>query len=165
MKNRGIRISFHFIIAFVIIITLIAVFVSCSLFNKDEDDGKSDGDNAAGTEPGGEEEEEESKPRYETLKNPLAAKAALEKAGYTVYLRTEGLGDDYEAQLSATKVDGENYEMISIVYCTSAAVAKANLADAKEAIELAGDEAEGYSAGKSGTVVWMGTDAAIKAAK
>ena len=98
-------------------------------------------------------------------KDPEAAKAALEEAGYTVYLRTEGLGDDYEAQLSATKVDGENYEMISIVYCTSAAVAKANLADAKEAIELAGDEAEGYSAGQSGTVVWMGTEAAIKAAK
>ena len=99
-------------------------------------------------------------------KDPEAAKAALEDAGYTVYLRTEGLGDDYEAQLSATKKnDDGSYEMISIVYCTSAAVAKANLADAKEAIELAGDEADGYSAGQSGTVVWMGTDAAIKAAK
>ena len=152
-----------------IIAMLLFIMISlASCGSKKDNGGNADNDGKNnGTETGGEEEKkEESQPSYKTLKNPEAAKAALEKAGYTVYLRTEGLGDDFEAQLSANKKnDDGSYEMISIVYCTSAAVAKANLADAKEAIELAGDEADGYSAGQSGTVVWMGTDAAIKAAK
>ena len=97
-------------------------------------------------------------------KDPEAAKKALEDAGYTVRLATEGLGADLEAYLSASKVDGENYERITIAYCANSSVASEQYDAAKESLEAAGDEAEGYTAGRSGKVVWMGTDAAIKAA-
>ena len=92
-------------------------------------------------------------------KNPEKAKKALEKADYEVTLLDgDKTGDDkIEAIVSAAKDD----DAIVITYF-------AKKADAKEAFEeleeLMGEE-EDVVIGRSGKVVWYGTEAAVKAAK
>ena len=90
-------------------------------------------------------------------KNPEKAKAALEKAGYTVMFADENLGEELEATIYAISEDGE--DVIAIAYYAKKADAKEAYKEAKEDLE------DGYKAGRSGKVVWMGTKAAIKAAK
>lgn len=96
-------------------------------------------------------------------KDPKEAKKALEEAGYTIvsFAEDEDAGTAY---LAATK--GEDY--ITIQYCADEDTAKEAEEEAKELIEKL-EEAAGKKAadkvGRSGKIVWMGTKAAIKAAK
>ncbi len=102
-------------------------------------------------------------------KNYEKAAEALREAGYDVqaygagdlpYMEEEG----YEAIINAVR----DNDMISIVYCANSMAAEAMYAQAKEKLESMNEAApEGvkYVAGKSGKMVWIGTKAAIKAAK
>ena len=89
-------------------------------------------------------------------KNPEKAKKALEDNGYTVVL-TEDPMDGVEATIIAYSKDGK--DMIAIAYYAKKADAKEAYKEAKEAA------ADGMEVGRSGKVVWSGTEAAVKAAK
>ena len=133
-------------LVFILLLGCVCAITSCG---KDKDD----------------EKEEEVTPNKDYKK----AAEALEEAGYTVsaydvddlpYMEEEG----YEATISAMKDD----DAISIAYCVDSKTANAMYDEAKEQLKAMNESApEGvkYVAGKSGNMVWMGTKAAIKAAK
>ena len=94
--------------------------------------------------------------------DPEAAKASLEDAGYTVYMAGNTL---------TAMSDGDT---ITIQYCDTEEEAQAIYDGYVEAEELAKELADelgedyddgGYEYGCSGTMVWVGTSAAISAAK
>ena len=90
-------------------------------------------------------------------KDPEKAVKALEDAEYQVMDMTkDGIG-------VVAAMNGD--DVVYIYYCENADDAKEAYDEAKEGLEELGEEAEGYKVGKSGKVVYMGTKAAIKAAK
>ena len=100
--------------------------------------------------------------------NPDKAKAALEDAGYTVVLnKGEGLisgallPDDVEASLVAYK----NGEYIAITYYKEAAGANEAWDEAQEEAKELEDEYEGLVCKKSGKMIYIGTEQAVKDAK
>ena len=119
---------------------------------------------------------EDTEKKEEVIKpnsDPAKAKENLEKAGYEVMLMDDEsvlklLGiDGLVAVISAMKgTDAEEADAISIYYfkdSDSAKKAKENEI-IKEAIEAAKEEKD-VSTGISGKILWMGTKAAVKAAK
>ena len=100
--------------------------------------------------------------------NPDKAKAALEEAGYTVVLnKGEGLiggallPNDVEASLVAYK----NGEYIAITYYKEAAGANEAWDEAQEDAKELEDEYEGLVCKKSGKMIYIGTEQAVKDAK
>ena len=98
-------------------------------------------------------------------KNPEKAKAALEKAGYTVQY-TEANPDEAEGVtgvLVATEKDSENG--VYIIYFESASAAKDAWKDAKDEINELAKEQKDFVAKQSGSMIYYGTKDAVKAAK
>ena len=117
----------------------------------------------------GKDDKDDEKKEATPNKDYKNAAEALKEAGYEVQAFGEGeLGymeeEGYSAIVNATK----DNDMISIVYCVDSKTAEAMYNEAKDALEAMNQDApEGvtYVVGKSGKMVWIGTKAAIKAAK
>ncbi len=101
-------------------------------------------------------------------KDPEKAKEALEDAGYTVILNDGGLLGDHllpdgaEATLTAMKGDDE---YISIVYYEDKDALKDAWEDAKEDAEKLKEKYENIVYKKSGMMIFIGTEQAVKDAK
>ena len=100
--------------------------------------------------------------------DPEKAKTALEKAGYTVVLNTGSgliggalLPDELEASLVATK----NGEYIAISYYKDAKDANAAWEKAQEDAKKLEEQYEGIVCKKSGKMIYVGTEQAVKDAK
>ena len=119
---------------------------------------------------------EDTEKKEEVIKpnsDPAKAKENLEKAGYEVILmddestlKLSGI-DGLVAAITAMKGDGEeDAQGVSIYYFKDADSAKKAEENEfiKAAIEAAKEEKD-VSTGISGKILWMGTKAAVKAAK
>ena len=103
-------------------------------------------------------------------KDPEDAKKALEDNGYTVYYVSNenklkamfGTDTGVVAYISATSEDLE--EQVTIYYFESSAKAKDAYADFDKD-DIAEAEEEGWIVKQSGKIIYMGTEAAIEAAK
>jgi len=107
--------------------------------------------------------------------DPDAAKAALEKNGYTalkieygfnlqsallVGLKAAGV-DDMDTVVNGTK----DSETVTIIYFDSAEDAKEELDDVKGYVEKISNSDSAWVCKQSGNMIYYGTEAAIKAAK
>lgn len=107
--------------------------------------------------------------------DPDAAKAALEKNGYTALkieygfnlqsalllgLKAAGV-EDMDIVVNGTK-DGET---VTIIYFKNAEAAKEEMDDVKDYAEKISNSDDGWVCKQSGNMVYYGTEAAIKAAK
>ena len=101
--------------------------------------------------------------------DPKKAKAALEDAGYEVVLADDKLTiglmslgvDGITAVVTGVKED----EAVSIFYFESKDDAADAFDDLQNLLDEAEDEDAEYEIKQSGKMIWMGTKAAIKAAK
>ena len=94
---------------------------------------------------------------------PSKAKSALEKAGYKVtLLEGEDTGNN---KLEAIVLASMDDDVITIAYYATKADANEVYDEALQNLEELGDDYEDYVVGIKDTMVWMGTEAAVKAAK
>ena len=108
-------------------------------------------------------------------KDPKKAAEALEEAGYTVTTLDKGLPEGYEATVTGVKLDLENEtaDFIVITYYSDKEVLNAEWDEAQETLEegkeamaaLYGVEKDDIVVKKSGMMIYVGTKAAVKAAK
>jgi len=104
-------------------------------------------------------------------KDPEKAKKALENSGYTVVMtKGEKTGNDkIDTMLSASIANSDN--MITISYYNDSSAAKEAYDLAKDAVKELNKLAKKnnketkYEAGRSGKMVWIGTETAVEAAK
>lgn len=100
--------------------------------------------------------------------DPEKAKEALEDAGYTVVLNTgSGLisGAMLPDKLEASLVAYKNGEYIAISYYKDAKDVNEAWDDAQEEAEKLEDKYEGIVCKKSGKMIYIGTEQAVKDAK
>ena len=108
--------------------------------------------------------------------DPTKTKANLEKEGYSVVYLSDAISlTTQEALFGVSRggligvVTGTNSngsEMVVVYYCKDSKVAKTVYDKIKAEYDTAdAEEKKDTAVGKSGKVVWMGTKAAIKAAK
>lgn len=96
--------------------------------------------------------------------DPEKAKEALKDNGYIVAnISAFGIADCKE-NISATKIDGESKEAVTIFYFENSDAADAAYDQIKKLADEDKDSSEDVVFGQSGSMIYFGTKAAIKAA-